>query len=361
MKMNSGLKARDKLRFGPSFELGLSPSFENTRPLRAGFPDGGGMKNNVGIVSDPIFQKHLTGYHHPERPSRLAAIVEALSAAKLLTQDNLIKPRPAMIQEIAYCHTPEYIKIVEEECEHARALGINDGSYTLITGDAQLCPDSYEIALLAAGGVINAVDEVVKGNFRSAYCLVRPPGHHACSNRGMGFCLFNNVAIGARYALKRLGLKRALIVDWDVHHGNGTQEIFESDPSIFYFSTHQWPLYPGTGAESEKGIGNILNCPIAGGNRSRVEVLNAFQTDLIQEMQRFQPEIIFISAGFDAHYMDPLGGFNLTEQDFGELTRLVMKLAHTYAKDRIVSVLEGGYDLNALALCSIEHVRGLQI
>lgn len=319
----------------------------------------GVFKNRSGLVLDSLFQKHLTGWHHPEKPSRVAAIEEALKKQNLLKEENLIKARLAEIEEIALCHTPDYIQIVQEEADHSSSMGINDGSYTLITGDVQICKDSFDVARLAVGGVINAVEAVHKELFDSAFCLVRPPGHHACSNRGMGFCLFNNVAIGARYALRKLGYKKILIVDWDVHHGNGTQEIFENDPSVFYFSTHQWPLYPGTGSEDEKGVGNILNVPIAAGNRSRTDVIDAFQTQLPLAIADFKPELIFISAGFDAHTMDPLGGMNLTEQDFGALTRIMMKIARTYSKGHIISVLEGGYDLNGLSLSSLEHYKTL--
>lgn len=321
------------------------------------------MKANAktcsGIVIDHKYQNHLTGRHHPEKPSRIIAIEEALKDANLLKKSNFINPKYATTDELAYCHTPEYIKFVQEQIAYCANREILDGSYTLITGDVQLSPQSYDIATLAVGGVLNAIDAVFEERYRSAFCIVRPPGHHACSNRGMGFCLFNNVAIGVRYAMKKHGVRKALIVDWDVHHGNGTQEIFHKDPSVFYFSTHQWPLYPGTGAAEENGVGNILNCPISAGNRSRTDVLNAFQNDLVEAMKIFQPEIVFISAGFDAHYMDPLGGMNLTEADFGELTRIVKKIANAYSKDRIISVLEGGYDLNGLALSTVKHFEVL--
>lgn len=317
-------------------------------------------KNRFGIVLEQRFQKHLTGRHHPERPSRVAAIEEALKNAKLLKDEMIIHPRIAKIEELLLCHAPEYIKIVQEDIKRCANFKIEDGSYTLITGDVQICPDSLHVALLAVGGVLEAVDKVLQDELDAVFCVVRPPGHHACSNRGMGFCLFNNVAIGARYALEKYHLKRVLIVDWDVHHGNGTQEIFEHDPRLFYFSTHQWPLYPGTGREEEHGAGNILNKTITAGNTSRVDVLKAFQEDLTKAMSSFQPELVFISAGFDAHYLDPLGGMNLSENDFGTLTDIVKNIAQKFANGKVISVLEGGYDLNALALSSIEHVKALQ-
>lgn len=316
-------------------------------------------KTPSGIVLDRKFQDHLTGMHHPERPSRIIAIENAFRDSGLLNDANLIAPRLATLEELALCHTPAYIQMVQKEVSHAETIGIEDGSYTLITGDVQICPRSFEIARLAAGGVLKAVDAVLTRQFSSAFCITRPPGHHACSNRGMGFCLFNNVAIGARYAKQKYGLEKILIVDWDVHHGNGTQEIFEKEPSVFYFSTHQSPLYPGTGAANEKGVGNILNCPISAGSCSRKEVLNAFQFDLCKAMKIFKPQAIFISAGFDAHYMDPLGGMNLTEKDFGELTQIVKNIADEFAEGRIISVLEGGYDLTGLSLSCVEHFKVL--
>lgn len=316
-------------------------------------------KTCSGIVLDENFQRHLTGGHHPEKPSRIIAIENLFRNSQLIKDANIIKPRLATFGEVALCHTAEYIRTVREEVENCAKRDITDGSYTLVTGDVQICPASYEVALLAVGGVLEAVDAVLKSQFSSVFCLTRPPGHHACSNRGMGFCIFNNVAIGARYAQKKYGLEKILIADWDVHHGNGTQEIFENDPSVFYFSTHQWPLYPGTGSADEKGVGNILNCPIAAGSKSRFEVIHAFQNELCQAMESFKPDAIFISAGFDAHYMDPLGGMNLTEGDFGELTRILLSLSEQYAKGRIISVLEGGYDLTGLSLSCMEHYKVL--
>lgn len=317
-------------------------------------------KSRLGIVLDKKYQSHLTGRHHPERPSRAIAIEEALKNANLLHDDEIIHPRSAKIEEILLCHTPDYLKTVQEDIKRCTNFKIDDGSYTLITGDVQVCPDSYDIALLAVGGVLEAVDKVLRDQIDIAFCLVRPPGHHACSNRGMGFCIFNNVAIGARYAIKNYKINRVLIVDWDVHHGNGTQEIFEHDPNVFYFSTHQWPLYPGTGKEEEHGAGNILNKTIEAGSRARLDVLKAFQEDLFKAMETFKPELVFISAGFDAHYLDPLGGMNLSEKDFGTLTSIVKEIAEKYAKGKLISVLEGGYDLNALALSSVEHVKALK-
>lgn len=292
----------------------------------------------TGILIDAIYEKHLTGEGHPERPGRAEILNRFLQPT--------LQPRLAIIEELAYCHTPEYIALMEKEVKFAT---------TLSTGDVQVCPESYEVARLAAGGVLVAVDAVMQGSFDNAFCGVRPPGHHACSNKGMGFCLFNNVAIGARYVQKKYGVKKILIVDWDVHHGNGTQEIFEKDPSVMYFSTHQWPLYPGTGAADEVGVGNIINCPIAGGPGSRERVFEAVKERLIPAAMAFNPEVIFISAGFDAHKYDPLGGFDLTAEDFGRLTALVKSIG----VPKIISVLEGGYSLEGLALSVAEHLKEL--
>ncbi|KAF3362155.1 hypothetical protein PHSC3_001467 [Chlamydiales bacterium STE3] len=318
------------------------------------------LKCRFNIVLDAKYQEHLTGKNHPETPERTLAIQEALKNANLFSPEEIIHPKLAKIEDILLCHTPEYVSIIQNDVQHCRHLLINDGSYTLTTGDVQICSSSLEIALLAVGGVIEATDKILQNEIDTAFCVVRPPGHHACSNKGMGFCLFNNVAVAAKHALIRHRINKVLIVDWDVHHGNGTQAIFADDPSVFYFSTHQWPLFPGTGRVEDQGLGNIMNRPISPGALSRIAVLNAFQKDLAEAMEQFQPELIFISAGFDAHYLDPLGGMNLTEKDFGELTRIVKNIAKHYSKGKVISVLEGGYNLNALALSSLEHVKALR-
>jgi acetoin utilization deacetylase AcuC-like enzyme len=220
------------------------------------------------------------------------------------------------------------------------------------------------VARYAVGGILEAIDYVVLERVKNAFCAVRPPGHHASAMVGKGFCVFNNVAIGARYAQKKYGLKKILIADWDVHHGDGTQAIFEEDTSVFYFSTHRYGrgFYPGTGSAQETGEGGtILNCPIipSQGISPRKEVLRAFHTLLPQAMETFRPNLVMISAGFDAHVKDPLGGFDLVEEDFAELTAITKKIAETYASGHLVSVLEGGYHLEALASSVCAHVREL--
>ncbi len=207
-----------------------------------------------------------------------------------------------------------------------------------------------------------AVEAVVKGEAQTAFCLVRPPGHHATRDKGMGFCVLNNIALAAQYARRRLGIERVLIVDWDVHHGNGTQDIFYGDGGVFVFNTHQSPLYPGTGAARETGEGagkgTTLNCPFPAGS-GRAEILGAFETKLVPAMEIFRPELVLISAGFDSRGGDPLGGFKLTDQDFADLTRLVRSMADQTAEGRVVSLLEGGYDLSGLASAAAAHVRAM--
>jgi acetoin utilization deacetylase AcuC-like enzyme len=218
------------------------------------------------------------------------------------------------------------------------------------------------VALLAAGGVLAAVDAVVAGRAGNAFCAVRPPGHHARPAQGMGFCIFNNVAIAARYAQKKHQIGKVLIVDWDVHHGNGTQDIFYEDGSVFYFSTHQWPLYPGTGRKEETGrgagAGTTLNCPFPM-DAGRQEILGAFQEQLLPAAERFKPELVIVSAGFDSRVDDLLGGLRLTDKDFADLTAIVKDIARRHARRRLVSVLEGGYSLAGLAKATVAHVRAL--
>jgi acetoin utilization deacetylase AcuC-like enzyme len=317
------------------------------------------------LIADSFCTRHLTGQGHPESPLRYLAIDSLLTQKGFKNPDNTFKPRKANKTDLLLCHSENYLNIVEDNIQNCSQLNAIDGTYSLSTGDVQICPSSLEAALLAAGGALTAVDLVMEGNADNVFSYLRPPGHHACHDKGMGFCLFNNVAIAGRYAQQVYGIKQVLIVDWDVHHGNGTQEIFELDPSIFYFSTHQKGLYPGTGSENESGSGKAkgtkLNCPILPGSESRLHVLAAFKGPLMEAMKNFKPELILISAGFDAHYLDPLGGFNLTEDDFAELTKIVMRIADCYCGGRIVSLLEGGYHLQGLASSALAHVLTLGV
>jgi acetoin utilization deacetylase AcuC-like enzyme len=239
---------------------------------------------------------------------------------------------------------------------------VASGRPYLSTGDTDITPNSWDVAVRASGGVLNAVDAVLTGAARNAFCAVRPPGHHANAGRGMGFCLLNNVAIAARYAQRRHGIARVAIVDWDVHHGNGTQDIFYRDGSVFFFSTHQWPLYPGTGRADETGEGPgegaTMNFPFPAGSGRR-EILGAVEDSLLPAMDRFRPEFVLISAGFDSREGDLLGRFTLTDGDFTDLTRAVMGIAARHAGARLVSMLEGGYNLEGLASATTAHVAAL--
>jgi len=265
-----------------------------------------------------------------------------------------MEPRPATDAEVLACHTRDYLATVRRD--------VASGAESLSTGDTDVCRDSLEAALLAAGGVLSAVDAVVGSKVKNAFCVVRPPGHHATPDRGMGFCIFNNVAIAARYAQNKHKIARVLIADWDVHHGNGTQEIFYEDGSVFFFSTHQWPWYPGTGSAAETGRGGgkgtKLNCPFPAGSGGK-EIVGAFRDKLVPAANKFKPELVLISAGFDSREGDPLGGFKLTDDDFAEMTRIVAGIAREHAGGRLVSVLEGGYSLDGLARASAAHVRAL--
>lgn len=291
------------------------------------------------ILHHPACQLHITGNGHPESPERLEAVLSGLTAY----EHQLA--RRAEEQDLLLCHPQAYIDLVKKEIAEKRPM--------LSTGDVMLSQGSWEAALRAVGAVLDGVDAAASG--RRPFCAIRPPGHHAETHQGMGFCLFNNVAIGARYAQKKLGAKRILIADWDLHHGNGTEEIFLNDPSVFYFSTHQHPLYPGTGLVSTD---HIVNRPISPGFDSRLKVLEAFD-ELPALMDVFKPDFVFISAGFDAHRLDPLGQLNLETKDFLTLTQQLITIATKHAQGRLVSCLEGGYHLGALSACAKIHVEGL--
>jgi len=308
----------------------------------------------TGLVVSAAFTEHLTGAGHPERPERTAAIVERLEADGLLARARIIAPRPATDDDILRCHTAAYLGVVKKD--------VAEGAQRLSTGDTPLSPRSLDTARLAVGGVLAAVDAVMDGGVANAFAVLRPPGHHATPARGMGFCLFNNVAIAARHVQAKHGVKRVLIADWDVHHGNGTQDIFYADGSVFFFDTHQHPLYPGTGMATETGAGagegRTLNCPFAAG-AGRAEIVGAFRDRLVPAADAFKPEFVLVSAGFDSRIDDPLGGFRLTDDDFAELTGIVKEIAARHAGGRLVSTLEGGYNLPGLAAAAASHVQAL--
>jgi acetoin utilization deacetylase AcuC-like enzyme len=288
---------------------------------------------------------------HPERPARLSAVLTALTESPVLRLEAPQASREALIRS----HTPSLVNAL---------LGAwNEGAHTeglkRIDADTVMSRGSAEAALRAAGAAIAAVDGIMARAFDNAFCAVRPPGHHAERGRAMGFCLFNNVAVSALHARARYGLKRIAVVDFDVHHGNGTQDIFWAEPDLFYASTHQMPLYPGSGFANERGGGdNIVNCPLSPGSGS-AEFRAVYLTTILPALERFMPDFIFISAGFDAHRADPLANLDLTAEDFGWVTAEICRVAARVCEGRVVSLLEGGYDLDALAASTAAHVQAL--
>jgi len=302
------------------------------------------------LITHPACLDHLTPAGHPERPDRLRAIEAALEAERFQLLVRVQAPT-AKLETIALCHPMDYVERVQE-------VAPKEGMVRL-DADTSMSPGSFEAALRCVGGAVYAVDEVVTGNATNAFVATRPPGHHAETARPMGFCLFNNAAIAARHAQKKHGLGRVAIVDFDVHHGNGSQEIFWSDASVMYCSTHEMPLYPGTGAVGECGEhDNIVNAPLRSGDGGK-EFRAAFEARILPRLAAFGPELIIISAGFDAHMRDPLASLNLVEADFAWATQRIMEIADKTAEDRVVSVLEGGYDLEGLGQSAAAHVGAL--
>jgi acetoin utilization deacetylase AcuC-like enzyme len=307
----------------------------------------------TALVYDSACLKHETG-RHPENPERVKVILSALERDEpLWARLAKLAPRAATDEDIMRCHSVALIEHIHDLC----ARGV-----PFVDLDTVISPESYEVARLAAGAALVGIDCVFGGDTNNAFALVRPPGHHATSDRAMGFCLFNSAAIGARYAQARYGAERVLIIDWDVHHGNGTQDIFYRDPSVFYFSTHQYPYYPGTGSVNErgegKGEGYTLNIPLREGTPARNH-REAFRDALKAIEERFPPDLIIISAGFDSRRGDPLGGLMLEDYDFSEMTKEVMAMAERRAGARVVSMLEGGYNLDALGETVRTHIVAL--
>ncbi|HWK14893.1 MAG TPA: histone deacetylase family protein [Rhizobiaceae bacterium] len=301
------------------------------------------------LYTHPIYLEHLTPPGHPERPDRLRAIARVLDDEAFDALDRVEAP-PGDEATILYAHPASFRDGVKAAIP---AEGI-----TRIDGDTSVSPKSWEAALTAIGAANAAVDDVFAGRADNVFVASRPPGHHAERTTAMGFCLFNNAAIAARHAQRSHGAERVAIVDWDVHHGNGTQEIFWDDPSVLYCSTHQMPLYPGTGAASETGAGNIVNAPLDAESDGRA-FKDAFRTRILPALERFQPDLVIISAGFDAHHRDPLAQLNLTEADFDWATAELMDIANKHSANRLVSVLEGGYDLQGLAYSVAAHIGRL--
>jgi acetoin utilization deacetylase AcuC-like enzyme len=309
---------------------------------------------STAFLDHPAFDEHQTGWKHPESRRRLTAIRERLAQAGLKSLLLHLEPREATEAELARVHDPAYVRRLAEACA---AGGLFNADPDTIGS-----PGTFRAACFAAGAVLTAVDAVMDGRVRNAFCAVRPPGHHAERDHAMGFCFFNNVAIGARYAQDRHGLGRIAILDWDVHHGNGTQHAFEDDPSVFYVSLHQVPLYPGSGRHDERGrgpgAGFTLNLPLGVGS-TLTDYRRAFEGEIRPALRAFRPEFVFVSAGFDAHRDDPLAGLALSAEDFGELTDEALAIARESAQGRLVSVLEGGYNLAALADSVEAHLRRL--
>ena len=310
--------------------------------------------NDLGFVTDEIYLKHRTGLGHPERPERLKAIVDRLKEAGLWESLVHIPAAMAGKSDVALVHNPYYIKTAADD--------VRQGLSVLSTGDTMICSDSFDAAMMAVGGGMVACDAVMAGQARRAFCAVRPPGHHATPDGGMGFCIFNNIAIAARHLQRTHGVKTVLIVDWDVHHGNGTQDAFYDDADVMFFSVHQSPRYPGTGAECEIGYGAgegaTINAPLPGGCDDDV-YMRAFQERLLPAAKAFGPDMVLISAGFDAHEDDPIGGMNVTADGFAAMTQIVREIADECCDGRIVSLLEGGYGLAGLADSVEAHVRAM--
>ena len=305
--------------------------------------------NSIPVYTDGVFLEHETGPGHPERPARLKSCLSALKDSENLTRRlRWSGGRPATRQEILRCH----------KNEHFERVGKTRGLEGRFDGDTVYSAKSAEASLLAAGCLLSAVESCYGGEYPAAFCLVRPPGHHATPERAMGFCLFNSVAIAARH-LQQMGCRKVLIIDWDVHHGNGTQDIFYADPTVFYYSLHQSPLYPGTGDAGEKGEGpgkgTTLNRPLKAGFEAAA-YRELFSNDLDNIFADFDPNFVLVSAGFDSHAEDPLGGLTLRKKDFAWLTRDVRRRV---PPGRMVSALEGGYNIDALSRCVVAHVEAL--
>ena len=302
------------------------------------------MSDTTGLVFDPVFMEHDAGWGHPERPQRLEAIAARLDESGLRDDLVSIDTPPVDLRWLAEVHHPEYPALVERVCA--------SGASMLPPGDTNICADSYPLSLRAAGGMLAACDAVMEGTIRNAFCAVRPPGHHATGGGGMGFCVFNNIAVTARYLQQHHGLGKIAILDWDVHHGNGTQDIFYEDPTVLFASTHLWPFYPGSGQRNETGRGAgdgfTVNRPMSAGDGDD-EILGAFDEDFREALADFAPDFVLLSAGYDAHREDLLGQMAVTDEGFVRLAQIVKEFAETHCDGRLVATLEGGYTIDALA------------
>lgn len=337
-------------------------------------------RQHVIIVGNKaLFMQHYTGKGHPERAQRVKVIEEALIAANLMNDKNTVFPRQATLSEIKLCHDQTYLEELQRQIDKLRkreedciAFEKTWNYLNHIAGDFQISLSTLDVSLYAAGAPLTAIEYILNEDNRAlrAFCIVRPPGHHAHRNIGSGFCVFNNIAIAARHLIQHFGFQRVLIVDWDAHHGDGTQELTEDDDKIFYFSTHKdtaHGFYPGRqwGRADQigigKGKGTVLNCPVSGSpEECRQKILMAFRNQLTLAMERYRPEFVLISCGFDAHENDPLvGELGLQDEDYREMTMICVSIAEKYAKGRVVSVLEGGYNLKAIANSAKIHVEAL--
>jgi len=315
----------------------------------------------IGLYQHPGCSRHDTGWHHPEHQGRLRAVMDALYLALPELHEDVEPVVPELADPATFIgtHTREHIARVRAGCERAA----ESGEIVPLETDTVVSPGSWEAALAAAGCGLAAVDGVLRGRHRAAFCAVRPPGHHATRERAMGFCLFNNIALAATHALAAPAIERVLIADWDVHHGNGTQDIFYERADVFFLSMHQHPLYPGSGLADETGRGAgercTLNLPMAAG-LSSAEYVETFLAGLDESLSRFEPDVVLISAGFDAGEEDPLGGFTLRPQDFAQLTHEVVERTRATAKGRVVSFLEGGYNPDELGRNVVSHLTALR-
>ncbi|MBC8126435.1 MAG: histone deacetylase [Gloeobacteraceae cyanobacterium ES-bin-144] len=311
-----------------------------------------GTSRKVGVHFDTTYERHDTGPNHPESAERYRVLEAALN--DLPPEIVRLGGRRATVSEILLAHEHYYHDLVYRDVESF--------ADQLRTGDTAICEDSYDVALEASGAVLTAVDAVMRGDVASAFCAVRPPGHHATATRGMGFCIFNHVAIAARFLQKQHGLERIAIIDWDVHHGNGTEAIFIEDPSVYYISLHERNIYPYTGPASEcgqgKGEGFNLNIPLPG-NSDGTLALKEWDEQITPAIDAFKPEFLLVSAGFDARVDDPIGGLRWSDETFAEMTRRCVMHANTWCGGRIVSLLEGGYNPCGLASAAVAHVRSL--
>ena len=303
---------------------------------------------NTAIITSDSSEDHITGDGHPEQPKRVSAVIN-----KLRKRDNLLWIKSEKFDQkiLKKVHGSDYIESVENS--------FPSNGLKFLDGDTIISPGSKKATYDAVGSIIKAVDGVQLKKFKNAFCAVRPPGHHSEKNKAMGFCIFNNAAIGAQYLIEKYNYNRIAIIDFDVHHGNGTQDIFYNNKKVLYISTHQYPFYPGTGSENEKGkFNNIFNIPLPAGTSSE----NYFEAynHVLKKIDQFRPEFLIFSAGFDAHQDDPLAQFKLKSGDFYEITRRTLLTANKYINKKVVSILEGGYDLNALAESADEHIKALQ-